>query len=139
MYKTRQANKVLLGIQVAIMVFVTFFDLQLIEIVLVLILNVTIALIFGWLTIEVVEQQLKWHFGIGLVSRSIKIEEIQTIEDHHAQFYQGLGMRLLKDGWMYNAGEGDAVKITMVDHRIIYLGTPDRAGLIKHLKVDEND
>ena len=90
---------------------------------------------FFSLTIVIDEQKLRWYFGFGIISKDVELSQIAQTSAYKTKWYQGIGIRMLSDGWLYNASVGQAVKITLADGKNIYLGCKDAGALQQALKV----
>ena len=86
-------------------------------------------LLFGWLTVEVDNQVLRWRFGIGLIRKSCRLEDIKSVEKVRNSWVWGFGIRLTPRGWLYNVSGLDAVEITLKSGKRFRLGTDDPQGL----------
>ncbi len=81
--------------------------------------------IFGSLTIEVTSEKLKWYFGIGLVRKSIFLQEIQTVSIVKNPWYYGWGIRLTPHGWLYNVSGTRGVEIELKSGKKFRLGSDE--------------
>ncbi|MBN2087990.1 hypothetical protein JW964_00165 [candidate division KSB1 bacterium] len=81
--------------------------------------------IFGSLTIEVTSEKLKWYFGIGLVRKSIFLQEIQTVSIIKNSWYYGWGIRLTPHGWLYNVSGTRGVEIELKSGKKFRLGSDE--------------
>jgi len=101
-----------------------YFVLRLVSVVIAL-----IALFFISLTVSVDEQCVKLSFGIGLISRRIPLERIESASPVRNSWWYGLGIRLTPHGWMWNVHGLDAVELTYTGGRRFRIGTADPQGL----------
>jgi hypothetical protein len=81
--------------------------------------------IFGSLTIEVTSEKLKWYFGIGLVRKSIFLQEIQTVSIVKNPWYYGWGIRLTPHGWLNNVSGTRGVEIELKSGKKFRLGSDE--------------
>ena len=135
MYKQTELNYSLIIILLVISAFIIFSpELAGLKII-ILSINLLVTLLFFSLTIVINEQKLRWYFGFGIISKSVELSQIADTSTYQTKWYQGIGIRMLSDGWLYNASVGKAVKITLTDGKNIYLGCKDADALQKALKV----
>ena len=104
--------------------------------IIILSINLLVTLLFFSLTIVIDEQKLRWYFGFGIISKQVELSQITDTSEYQTKWYQGIGIRMLSDGWLYNASVGKAVKITLTDGKNIYLGCKDVDALQKALKIN---
>ncbi|NIZ04527.1 hypothetical protein [Pseudoalteromonas sp. HF66] len=135
MYKQTEINYTLIIILLMISAFIIFSP-ELANLKLIIIsINLLIAVLFFSLTIVIDEQQLRWYFGFGIISKQVELSQITDTSEYQTKWYQGIGIRMLSDGWLYNASVGKAVKITLTDGKNIYLGCKDVEALQQSLNV----
>jgi len=136
MYKQTEINYTLIIILLVISAFIIFSP-ELANLKLIIIsINLLIAVLFFSLTIVINEQKLRWYFGFGIISKQVELSQITDTSEYQTKWYQGIGIRMLSDGWLYNASVGKAVKITLTDGKNIYLGCKDAGALQKALKIN---
>ena len=135
MYKETEINYSLIIILLVISAFIIFSpelaDLKII----ILSINLLVTLLFFSLTIVIDEQKLRWYFGFGIISKDVELSQIAETSAYKTKWYQGIGIRMLSDGWLYNASVGQAIKITLADRKNIYLGCKNVDALQQALKV----
>ncbi|MCF2847891.1 hypothetical protein NH514_12325 [Pseudoalteromonas sp. ACER1] len=135
MYKETEINYSLIIILLVISAFIIFSpelaDLKII----ILSINLLVTLLFFSLTIVIDEQKLRWYFGFGIISKDVELSQIVENSAYKTKWYQGIGIRMLSDGWLYNASVGQAIKITLADRKNIYLGCKNVDALQQALKV----
>ena len=135
MYKQTELNYSLIIILLVISAFIIFSpELAGLKII-ILSINLLVALLFFSLTIVIDERKLRWYFGFGIISKDVELSQIAQTSAYKTKWYQGIGIRMLSDGWLYNASVGQAVKITLTDGKNIYLGCKDAGALQQALKV----
>jgi len=135
MYKQTEINYSLIVILLVISAFIIFSpelaDLKII----ILSINLLVTLLFFSLTIVIDEQKLRWYYGFGIISKDVELSQIVETSAYKTKWYQGIGIRMLSDGWLYNASVGQAIKITLADRKNIYLGCKNVDALQQALKV----
>ncbi|WP_370317443.1 hypothetical protein [Pseudoalteromonas sp.] len=135
MYKQTEISYSLIIILLVISAFIIFSpELAGLKII-ILSINLLVTLLFFSLTIVINEQTLHWYFGFGIISKDVELSQIVQTSAYKTKWYQGIGIRMLNDGWLYNASVGQAIKITLTDGKNIYLGCKNVDALQKALKV----
>ncbi|MCO6355830.1 hypothetical protein GBO14_14005 [Pseudoalteromonas shioyasakiensis] len=135
MYKQTELNYSLIIILLVISTFIILSpELAGLKII-ILSINLLVTLLFFSLTIVIDEQTLRWYFGFGIISKGVELSQIAETSVYKTKWYQGIGIRMLNDGWLYNASVGQAIKITLTDGKNIYLGCKDVDALQQALKV----
>lgn len=91
-------------------------------------------LMFFSLTIEISEEKLKFWFGIGMIQKTIALNEIQATKEIKNPWYYLWGIKSIPAGWFYAIAPGTAVEIELRDGRIIQLGTNQPKILIQAIE-----
>jgi hypothetical protein len=91
------------------------------------------GLLFSSLTIRVADGRLDWHFGPGVMRRSVPLGEIASAEPATTSWADGWGVHLTRRGWLYNEAGHQAVLVTKRDGTRFMLGTDEPAGLVREL------
>lgn len=94
------------------------------------ILIIVLALMYGMRTI-VGDGKIVVSFGIGLIKRSINVEQIKSISIVKNPWYYGWGMRMIPDGWLYNISGADAVELQLKTGRVVRIGSRDTKRLVE--------
>ncbi len=84
-----------------------------------------IGLLWSRMTIEVRGDRLRWSFGLGWPRFSLRLAEIRSIDVTRTTFWQGWGIHLTGQGWLYNVSGSDAVLIVRNDGKKLLLGTDE--------------
>ncbi len=82
-------------------------------------------LLFGTLTISIDDEELRFHFGPGIVRRRIPLAEIASCRIVRNKWYYGWGIHRTPHGWLYNVSGFEAVEITRRDGTALRLGTDE--------------
>lgn len=94
-----------------------------------LFISVPIVLVTAWvfhsLTIELTTDELRWHFGPGLVSKTVPLADIASAKAVRTTFLEGWGIHLSRFGWLYNVSGRDAVAIGLRNGKKFALGTDE--------------
>ncbi|MEZ8854833.1 hypothetical protein AB6E16_04935 [Vibrio atlanticus] len=97
-------------------------------------INGLIALLFFSMTIEVKGNALSWYFGFGFWRKNVEVSDITETSFYQSKWYQGIGIRMLSDGWLYNVSIGSALKLSLSNGKHVYIGCKDTDGLNAVLK-----
>lgn len=92
------------------------------------------GLVFSTLTISVDADRLSWHFGAGLMRKSVSLAEIVSTEPVATTWLDGWGIHLTARGWLYNVRGRDAVLVTLRGGKSFLLGTDEPALLAAALR-----
>lgn len=137
-YKHTQIGYVLIAaFSVAIalivnLIFTTNFDPGLI---LVLGFMIVCLALFATLTVEVDDQAVKLHFGIGVIRKRFLLKEIEAQRAVKNPWYYGWGIHLIPNGWIFNVSGTKGIELLMKNGRKYRIGTNDIAGLIHAIEV----
>jgi hypothetical protein len=85
--------------------------------------------LFWTLTVEVGEETLRFHFGIGLIKRRVPLAEIEACTTVRNHWLFGWGIRLTPHGWLYNVSGLYAVEVRMKNGRRFRIGTDEPKAL----------
>lgn len=109
-----------------------------INILIILLITFTFAFLFFYkLTISIDSTKITASLGIGLLKRSILIEEIdfETLEKITPSLITGIGIRLTTKGWLWNVKIGDAIYFkNKAKTKTFLVGTRDFETIVKILK-----
>ncbi|MEH0762056.1 hypothetical protein H4F20_20600 [Vibrio sp. 16] len=125
MYKQSEVNKALITILLILSAIIVFTSNYAGGALIALAVNLIIGTLFYSMTIEVNKNKVCWYFGLGFLRKEVEVSSIKEISIYETKWYQGIGVRMLKDGWLYNASVGKALKLTMSGGKNIYLGCKD--------------
>ena len=92
----------------------------------------------GRFVVALDQHHLTWRFGyLGFPRWRIAMDEIKAVEVVHTTWLEGWGIRLTKEGWLYNASGFGAVRIVMRDDRQLRLGSdePQRLAAFIHERI----
>jgi hypothetical protein len=85
--------------------------------------SVWATLIYTSLTVKIEDGFLKLKFGPGLFKKKFALKDIASAESAKTDFWQNWGIRLYRNGWLYNIAGFDAVEIKMKNGKINAIGT----------------
>jgi len=77
--------------------------------IILVVLFIIILINFYKLTITIDKEKITATFGIGLLKKSMFINEIESIENYKIPWYTGIGIRLTTKGWLWNVKNGNAL------------------------------
>jgi hypothetical protein len=100
----------------------------------VLILLLAVAAVFSSLTVEVSDNELRWHFGPGLWAYRVPLSDIQTVAAVRNHWWNGFGIRIGTGFRLYNVSGLDAVELRLKSSDVRRIGTDDPQGLAQALK-----
>ncbi|MCG9692675.1 hypothetical protein L1D55_13150 [Vibrio sp. Isolate22] len=129
MFYSKELNKGLLLILIVLSVFIVFTSDDGFGALFALSINALIAILFFSMTIELKGDTLTWYFGFGFWRKVVKVSDIVDTSFYRTKWYQGIGIRMLSDGWLYNASTGSAIKLSLSDGKHIYIGCKEAQGL----------
>jgi hypothetical protein len=95
---------------------------------------VVLAGIFSSLTIEVTEDEARWHFGPGLWRYRIARHDIDSVAVVRNSVWNGFGIRMRPGFRLYNVSGLDAVELRLKNGEVRRIGTDDAAELAAALK-----
>ncbi|ENM8499152.1 hypothetical protein AB8289_004659 [Vibrio parahaemolyticus] len=125
MYKQTEVNKVLLTLLFILSAIIIFTSSHISSAVIALSINLVIAVLFYSMTVGVSGNKIYWYFGFGFLRKEVELSDIVQTSLYETKWYQGIGIRMLKDGWLYNASVGKALKLTLTSGKNVYLGCKD--------------
>lgn len=92
------------------------------------------AVAFSSLTIEVADGRLTWHFGPGVMRKSVPVATIARAETTRTRVWEGWGIHLTLRGWLYNVAGRGAVLITRHDGGRFMLGSDEPDALLRAIQ-----
>ena len=134
MFYSKEFNKGLMLILVAISAFIVLTSDNNYGTLVAHAINGLIAFLFFSMTIELKGNVMSWYFGFGFLRKNLKVSNITEISFYQTKWYQGIGVRMLTDGWLYNASVGSALKLSLRNGKHVYIGCKDAEGLKLALK-----
>lgn len=97
-------------------------------------ISIIVLPLFYNLTVEVNQNAIRCSFGIGLISKTIMIDEIEKAHYVRNPWYFGWGIRSIPNGWMFNVSGFDAVELTLKSNDQFRIGTNDPSGLLSAIE-----
>jgi hypothetical protein len=81
-------------------------------------------LIFYKLTITVDQTKVSFKLGIGLVRKSYKISDVKSCKSVTNSIFNGIGIRMLPNGWLYNVTGLKAIELQFRNKKsVVRIGT----------------
>ena len=96
----------------------------------VVLLFILVTWLFGSLTIEVTDEELKHWFGPGFWKKSYQLRDIESVTQVRNSWIFGWGIRITPHGWLYNVSGLDAIQIQLRSGRKFRIGTDDPLGVL---------
>ena len=93
-----------------------------------------LALGFSWLTVRVDDAWVVVRFGIGLYRRTIAVADIVHAAPATTRWYEGWGIRITRDGMLYNIGGFGAVRLTLANGRTLRIGSDEPERLLSAIR-----
>ena len=91
----------------------------------VLTLLIVVAVLFCTLTVRINGGLIECRYGPGLFCKYIPLATIRGVRTVRTAWYQGWGIRLTSDGWLFNVSGLDAVEVELADGKRIRIGTDE--------------
>ena len=92
-------------------------------------------LLFFQMRTSVDNEKIRISYGIGLIKKIIDIHDIERIEIVRNKWYYGFGIRIIKNGWLYNIQGLNAIELKLKHSKsIIRIGTADNKKLKKEIE-----
>jgi hypothetical protein len=99
-----------------------------------LLLLAVISALFFALTVTVTDEEVEIKFGVGLVRKRVRLNDVFLVEPHRTRFWEGWGIRGTGEARIYNVSGFDAVSLTLSTGTKIIIGTDDQTRLINAIK-----
>ena len=84
-----------------------------------------LLVLFGTLTVEINEEQIRCYFGPGVIHKEFKLDEVTDTRIVIYPWYYGWGIRLTPAGWMYNVSGLKAVELSLASGKKFWIGTDE--------------
>jgi len=93
-----------------------------------------ILLLFYKLSVTVNKQEIVVSFGIGLIRKKVKLENIKSVKKVKNKWYNGYGIRYIRNGWLYNIQGFSAIELSFKDRNSVFrIGTKDNSRLLTEI------
>jgi hypothetical protein len=97
------------------------------------VLLLAVAIVFSSLTVEVGDNELRWHFGPGLWTYRLALDQIKEVTVVKNHWWNGFGIRIGPNFRLYNVSGLDAVELRLKSDEVRRIGTDDPQGLAQGL------
>lgn len=88
-----------------------------------------VILLFANLTVEIAGGHLRIRFGIGLIRKRWRLDEIEGCRPSRTSWVDGWGIRMTSGGWLYNVSGFDAVDLELKGGKACRIGTDEPQAL----------
>jgi hypothetical protein len=85
---------------------------------------------FMTLTVAVGDTHVSLRFGYGIVRKRLALADITGCAKVQTTFLDGIGIRMVSRGWLYNVTAGSAVELMIVGGRRVLIGTDEPEKLL---------
>ena len=90
-----------------------------------------IAALFSSLTVRVTDTYVAWWFGLPLIGRRVRLDEIASAVPTKTSLLEGWGIHLTYwHGWVWNVSGFNAVEITLQSGTRFAVGTPEPKAVV---------
>jgi hypothetical protein len=86
---------------------------------------IIVCVLFGAMTIEINDRLLKVVFGIGIIRKTVALQDIDRCSIVEIPWYYGWGIRLTPCGWLYRLSGSKGVLVTMKTGKQFQIGLMD--------------
>lgn len=102
-------------------IFVNFSNiLNINQLILFVVILVLTMMNFYKLSITVTDEKIDLRFGIGIIKKTIPMESVLNVHVVKNSWLMGWGIRLLLNGWMWNADGLQAVELTFKNKKSVF-------------------
>ena len=81
--------------------------------------------IFTRLTVTVDDQMIKVQFGLRIIRKAFRLNEIEAYRVVKNPWYYGWGIRFTPRGWLFNVSGFSAIELQMKNGKTYRIGTDD--------------
>jgi len=91
--------------------------------------------LFSSLTVKVATNQLQLHYGVGLIKKTINLDELESAKVVKTSWVAGYGIRILKGGMLYNIQGAYSVELRFKNKKsFIRVGSNEPEELLKAIE-----
>ncbi|MGB0389532.1 MAG: hypothetical protein ACPGWR_32325 [Ardenticatenaceae bacterium] len=130
-YKHTQIGYLLLILYSGVILLIAYLALMSgfnpIALVALLVMLVVLAL-FATLSVTVDQEMIKLQFGIGLIRKGFRVDQIEAYQVVKNPWYYGWGIRYTPRGWLFNVSGLSALELQMKNGKTYRIGTDDPQG-----------
>lgn len=99
---------------------------------------IAVLVLFSTLTVTITREQLRLHFGVGLIYKKFNMIDILSVKPVRNKIWWGWGIRLAPHGWLYNVSGLDAVELTLKNGKKVRVGTDEPKTLVRAIQRAES-
>jgi len=88
-------------------------------------LFILVLMLFHSLTVQIDDVAIGLSFGVGLIRKSIPLDEVAMCQAVRNRWVYGFGIRYTFTGWMWNVSGLDAVELTYTNGKRFRIGTDE--------------
>ena len=104
----------------------------------VFVLVVLSLFLFYKLTVVIKDKTINIKFGLGLIRKTFKINEIKSCQIVKTPWFWGWGIRLIPNGWLFNVSGFYSVELSMKNGAVYRIGTDESEILLKNVQESIN-
>lgn len=93
-------------------------------------LMIATVLLLGWLRVTVDASAVQLRFGIGIIRKQWALSDLRGSRIVRNAWYQGTGIRMIRNGWLYNVAGRQAVELALAGNHVARVGTDDAERLL---------
>lgn len=86
--------------------------------------------IFSTLTVTVDDTAVRLSFGLDVLRREVRLDEVTAVRRVRNSWVAGWGVRVIPRGRLYNVGGLDAVELELDSGRVVRVGTDEPDALL---------
>ena len=90
---------------------------------------IAVSAVFSRLTIRVANGTIHWHFGLGALAHDLPVADVVRGTVVTNPIWSGYGVRLMRNGWLYNVAGRRAVDLELRNGRHVRLGSDEPEAL----------
>jgi len=96
---------------------------------------IIILLLFYKLKITLSDKFLRLSFGIGLIRKKILLSEVAGVNIVRTKWYNGWGIKMIKNGWLYNIQGLSAIELSFNNKKsIVQIGIKSNSTLEREIR-----
>ncbi len=103
--------------------------------VIVAVLLLVSAVLFSSLTVEIGDEELRFHFGPGFWRKRFALADIAAADVTRSSWWEGWGIRITPRGTLYNVSGTDAVEIKLQSGQRLRIGTDEPEVLAQAIRM----
>ena len=93
------------------------------------VIMIAVSAVFSRLTIRVANGTIHWHFGLGALGHDLPVADVARSTVVTNPIWSGYGVRLMRNGWLYNVAGRRAVDLELRNGRHVRLGSDEPEAL----------